>query len=281
MRSRNFWYEARVWKRQPPAVAASSTPRSFHASRSSSRSLRTVSAPTSSSNILRSSEIGSGSCAASRAASSTIFTSFGLSMSQLYVNGRKRFGLRNLDQAFPDELEQREVIDDEHRRAAPRIEQLAELGEAAVPQAAHDEAHVLAHRKLLAGDAVVLHHFRAHEEGAPRVLKIHDVHLGQALRESLLDPDLDGEKVPPELRQRVEPLPGELHLLVLEQAPDEFGARVLAFLARHRRARKEHARFDFHQHRRHDQVLGGQFEILRAHPLAVLHVLLVESSHGL
>src|SRR5882672_9333413 len=129
MRSRNFWYGARVWKRQPLAVVASSTPRSFHASRSSSRSLRIVSAPTSSSNILRSSAIGTGSCAASRAVSSTIFTSFGLSMGQLHVDGRERFRLRDLDQAFPDELEHREEIDDQNRRTAPRVEQLAELGE--------------------------------------------------------------------------------------------------------------------------------------------------------
>src|SRR5213593_1524073 len=115
MRSRNFWYEARVWKRQPLALATSSTPRSFHASRSSSSSLRIVSAPISSSNILRSSEIGRGSCAASRAASSTIFTSFGPSMSQLHVDGREGFRLRHLDQIFSDELEHREKVDDEHR----------------------------------------------------------------------------------------------------------------------------------------------------------------------
>src|SRR5258706_12620313 len=118
MRSRNFWYEARVWKRQPPAVAASSTPRSFHASRSSSRSLRIVSAPISSSNILRSSEIGSGSCAASRAASSTTFTSFGLSMGELHVDGSERFGRRDLAEPFPDELWHREGIDDKHERRA-------------------------------------------------------------------------------------------------------------------------------------------------------------------
>src|SRR5207245_6349226 len=172
-------------------------PRSFHASRSSSSSLRIVSAPISSSNILRSSEIGMGSCAASRAASSTIFISLGLSMSQLHVDGREGFGLRDLDQIFPDELEHCEEIDDEHRHAMPRFEQLAELGEAAAPQPAQDEAHVLTHRKLLAGDTVVLHHFRTHEDSAPRLLKVHDVHLRQALRESLFDPDFHGEKVPP------------------------------------------------------------------------------------
>src|SRR6266705_1568680 len=200
MRSRNFWYEARVWKRQPLAVVASSTPRSFHASRSSSRSLRIVSAPTSWSNILRSSAIGSGSCAASRAASSTIFTSSGLSMGQLHVDGRERFRLRDLDQAFPDELEHREEIDDQNRHAAPRVEQLAELGEAAAPQPAEDDAHVLAHRKLLAGDAVMLRHFRTHEQGAPCLFEVRDLHLRQALRESLFDPDLHREKIPPELR---------------------------------------------------------------------------------
>src|SRR5436309_14874465 len=113
MRSRNLWYEARVWKRQPLAVAASSTPRSFHASRSSSSSLRIVSAPISSSNILRSSEIGRGSWAASRAASSTIFTSLGLSMSQLHIDGSEGFGLRDLDQILPYELKHREEIEDE------------------------------------------------------------------------------------------------------------------------------------------------------------------------
>src|SRR2546423_10544351 len=215
MRSRNFWYEARVWKRQPLAVATSSTPRSFHASRSSSSSLRMVSAPISSSNILRSSGIGRGSCAASRAASSTTFTSLGLSMGDLHVDGREGFGLRDLDQVFPDELEHREEIHDEHRHAAPRFEQIAELGEAAASQPAQDEAHVLAHRKLLACDSVVLHHFRTHDEGAPCFLKVQDVHLRQALRESLFDPDFHREEVATELRQRVELLPAKLHLLVL------------------------------------------------------------------
>src|SRR5438445_4779205 len=274
MRSRNFWYETRVWKRQPLAVARSSTPRSFHASRSSASSLRIVSAPISSSNILRSSEIGMGSCAASRAASSTIFISLGLSMSQLHIDGREGLGLRDFDQIFPDEFEHCEEIHDEHRHAASWFEQLAELGEAAAPQPAQDEAHVLAHRKLLACDTVMLHHFRTHEEGAPRFLKVQDVNLRQALRESLLDPDLHREEVAPELRQRVEHLPGELHFLVLEQAPDEFGARVLVLRVRHRLSWKEHARLDFDQHRRHDQILCGQLKIPRPHHFDVLHVLL-------
>src|SRR5712692_6061896 len=247
MRSRYFWNEGRVWKRQPLAVTASSTPRSFHASRNSSSSLRRVSAPTSSSNIFFSSEIGTGCCAASSAASSTVFTSPGLSMGEFHVDGGVRLGLRDLEQALPRELQHREEIDDQHRHAARGLEQVAELGEAAAPQPAQDEAHVLAHRQLLARDAVVLAHLRPDEKRAPCLLQIHDVDPGQTLRERLLDPHLQGKKIPPELRQGVELLRGELHLLVLEQAPHQLRTRVLFFLTRHRRLRQQHARLDLHQ----------------------------------
>src|SRR5712691_8070529 len=183
MRSRYFWNEGRVWKRQPLAVTASSTPRSFHASRNSSSSLRRVSAPISSSNISFSSEIGRGCCAASSAASSTVFTSLGLSMSEFHVDGGVRLGLSDLEEAFPRELKYREEIDDQHRHAARGLEQIAELREAATPQPAQDQAHVLAHRQLLARDAVMLAHLRPDEKRAPGLLQVGDVDPGQALRE--------------------------------------------------------------------------------------------------
>src|SRR5690349_883447 len=105
MRSRNFCSDAFVWKRQPLAVATSSTPRPSQDSRSSSSSLRRVSAAMSSSNIFFSSETGKGSSAARSAVSSTIFTSFGLSMGELHVDGGERLRLRDLEQTFSDELE--------------------------------------------------------------------------------------------------------------------------------------------------------------------------------
>src|SRR6266571_6309734 len=227
MRSRYFCNVARVWKRQPLAVATSSTPRSFQSSRNSSSSRRIVSAPISSSNILRSSEIGSGCWAASSAASITVFTSLGLSMGELYVDGRERPRLRDFDHAFSDQLKHGEEIDDQHRHSAAGLEQLAEFGKAAALEPAQNQAHMLAHRQLLAHHAVVLAHPGAHEKRPPRFLHVDDVHLRQALRESLFDPDLHGKEIAPELRQRVEPLRGELHLLVLEQAPHQLRARVL------------------------------------------------------
>src|SRR5882724_10301825 len=219
MRSRNFWRDALVWKRQPLAVVTSSTPRSAQASRSSSSSMRNESASISSSNIFRSSEIGSGSCAASSAASSTIFTSFGLSMGEFQIDGSERLGLRHFEKAFPSQLQHREKIDDKHRHAARRLEQLAELGETPSPQPSQDEAHVLAHRQLLAADVVMLRHFRTHQQHAPRFLEVDHVDLGQALRECLLDPDFHGQEIPAELRKLIEFLARELHLLVLEEAP--------------------------------------------------------------
>src|SRR5262245_41386078 len=129
MRSRNFCSDALVWKRQPLAVTTSSTPRPDQASRSSSSSARSVSASISSSNILLSSETGSGSWEARRAASSTIFTSFGLSIGEFHVDGRVGLGLGHLEEAFSCQLQHRQKVDDQHRHAARRLEQLAELGE--------------------------------------------------------------------------------------------------------------------------------------------------------
>src|SRR5262249_17644607 len=110
MRSRNLCSEALVWKRQPLPVATSSTPRPTQASRSSSSSTRTVSASICSSNIFRSSETDSGSWAASSAASSTIFTSFGLSIGEFHVYGGVGLGLRHFEQALPGQLQHREEV---------------------------------------------------------------------------------------------------------------------------------------------------------------------------
>src|SRR5215831_20665457 len=230
MRSRNFCSDALVWKRQPLAVTISSTPRSTQAWRSSSSSRRSVSASTSSSNIFLSSATGSGSWAASSAASSTIFISFGLSIGEFHVNGSEGLQLGHFEKTLPGQLQNRQKIDDQHRNAPRRLEQLAELGEPAAPQLAQDERHVLPHRQLLPADPMVLRHFRTHEQRAPRFLEVDHVDLRQALDKALLDPDLHRQEIPPELGERVELLAGELHLLVLEQAPHQLGARILLFL---------------------------------------------------
>src|SRR5882672_9087071 len=152
MRSRNFCSDARVWKRQPLAVTTSSAPRPLQASRSSSSRTRTVSASIASSNIFRSSETGSGSWAASSAASRMIFTSLGLSMGQFHVDGGEGLDLGHFEKSFSCEFQYREKVHDQHRHAARRLEQLAELGEAAPAQPSQDQAHVLSHRQLLATD---------------------------------------------------------------------------------------------------------------------------------
>ena len=88
-------------------------------------------------------------------------------MAQFYVNRGEAFGLRDLDQELARELEQREKRHHEDRHAPLRLEQLRELENPALLQRAQDRAHVLAHRKLLARNAVVLRHARTVQQAAP------------------------------------------------------------------------------------------------------------------
>src|SRR5262245_34818084 len=134
MRSRYGWNSARVWKRQPVARLTSSTERPCHSPRSSSISLRSTSTPSSWSNGGFSSMTCSGSGAASSAASRVRFASSGLCIAQCYVSRRKTLRLRDLDHQLAGELEHREEIDDQHRDAAPRLEQLRELEHPALAQ---------------------------------------------------------------------------------------------------------------------------------------------------
>src|SRR5256885_17236463 len=146
---------ARVWNRQPLARLTSSTPRPFHSSRSSASRCASVSAPTSSSNSRLSSATPRGSCDASSTASRMRFASAGLCMAQFYVNRGEAFGLRDLDQQLARQLEQREEGDHQDRHPPARLEQLGELKDAPLAQAAPDAAHVLAHPQLFSGNVVV------------------------------------------------------------------------------------------------------------------------------
>ncbi len=69
-----------------------------------------------------------------------------------HVDRRIRFGLRDLDERFPRQLEHRDEINDDDHHAARRIEKLGEFHEPRRLQAAQHDAHVLAHRQLLARD---------------------------------------------------------------------------------------------------------------------------------
>src|SRR4051812_2386770 len=127
----------------------------------SSSSLRSVSTFSSWSKSRFSSMTCTGSGDASSAASRIRFASSGLCIGQFYVNRRKILGLRDLDQQLPRELEKRKEGDHQHRHAAGSVEELGELEHPPFLERAQDGAHVLAHRELLARDAVVLGQARA------------------------------------------------------------------------------------------------------------------------
>jgi len=109
---------------------------------------------------------------------------------------------------------------------------------------------------------------------APGVAQLARGHVRKARLHRLLDHHPRAQEVAPEQRQCIQPRGGELHLLVLEQAPHQLGARVFRLGAFGAAAhRQQHARLDLDQHCRHQQVLGGELEIALADLLDVGQVL--------
>src|SRR5574343_2100208 len=166
-RARKGRYSARVRKRQPEASWISSTGRSAHSSRNWSSSLRRVSVDNSSSNIFFMSLGIIGSRAASNAASSTFLTRLGsiallqdcfrFARTQIDVDRRKRFSLRDADHFLAPQFEHGQKMHDQTRRPHVDVEQGFKLHETALfLQGTQDDPHVLAHRELFAPDLVVL-----------------------------------------------------------------------------------------------------------------------------
>src|SRR5574343_649096 len=231
-RSRKGRYSARVRKRQPEASWISSTGRSAHSSRNSSSSLRRVSVDSSSSNIFFISLGVIGSRAASSAASSTPVTWLGSTVMHSDVNGLKGFGLGDFDQFFAAQFEHGDEMHDQAGDAHGRVEQGFELDEAALLlQGAQDDAHVLAHRQLLATDLVMLLQAGLADDGHPGSLQVVDRDLRLTNQQRFLDQSIDPEKFPLSLRHFVQLLASQLHLLVFHQPTDQFGARIFRLVA--------------------------------------------------
>jgi len=129
MRSRYFWNEGRVRKRQAACrdreLDAALLPRLAQFLEQPAKGV----APISSSNILRSSEIGSGCCAESSAASSTVFTFIRVEHGEFHVDGGVRLGLVTSRRLSRTSSSNREEIDDQHGHPARGLEQVAELRE--------------------------------------------------------------------------------------------------------------------------------------------------------
>ena len=161
------------------------------------------------------------------------------------------------------------------------VEQLAEFDELSALQLAQHDAHVLAHRELFAADFVVLHQLGTRQNVAPRTLQVHGVHIGEARRQGLFHKHLGAQKIAPEVGQLIDVLGSQFHLLVLEQAAHQLGSRVFGFFALgHTLGRQEHARLDFNQHGRHQQVLGGELQVLCADLVDITQVLARDRGHG-
>ena len=110
------------------------------------------------------------------------------------------------------------------------VKEILEEGEALALQLAQHQAHVLAHRELLARDVVVCHQPGAGQDVAPGLAQVERLNLGQARLQALLDGHLGAQEIAAQQRQRIQARGGELDLFVFEQAAHEFGARVFGQL---------------------------------------------------
>ena len=139
---------------------------------------------------------------------------------------------------------------------------------------------MLAHRELGARNAVVLNQLGALQDVGPGLAQIDDVDIGKARLQGLLDKNLRLEKITPQLGYGVELGGGQFDALVFQQPAYQFGAGIFSFLTRCGFAwRQQHARLDFNQHRGHQQVFGGEFQIAAANLFDIDQVLARDAGH--
>ena len=122
--------------------------------------------------------------------------------------------------------------------------------------------------------------FGALEYVGPRGFEVVHIDIGQLFLHRVVDFGLGVQVVAADDRHLSEILCGQFDLFVLEQASDKLGARVVHLFAGvgfgHR---QQHARFDFDQHGGHEQIFGGQFEVVGFDLIHVNQILLGHLRH--
>ncbi len=149
-------------------------------------------------------------------------------------------------------------------------------------QALHDRQHALPGRQHFTFDLVGLVEFGPAQNAGQCAkqfieldVRVDDPGLHRGQRRPGRKPVTSN---PGQLRQG---LGGELEPLVLLQAANQLGAGVfvLVTVLAPGRARQQGARLDLGQHRRHQQVLAGQFDFHSLHQFHVLDVLVGDGGH--
>ena len=96
----------------------------------------------------------------------------------------------------------------------------------------------------------------------PGLLQVDRLDLGEPDRQRTFELRLGHDEITSRDRGRFELARRELHPLILDQASRQFGPRILGLLAGVRPAHgQQHSRLDVDEHRRHQEVLAGEFEV--------------------
>ena len=147
-------------------------------------------------------------------------------------------------------------------------------------QAAQDAAHLRADGHGLLYDLMAFVVFGPGEDGQPGLRQVGQDDFGQADFGGDFQRQVRPGEIPSGARQRVQALRRQFHLFVGQKAAYQLCTRVGLFAVfRFGSARQQQPRFDFNQHRRHQQVFRRQIKLLRLDLGDVVQVLLGDFNH--
>ena len=183
-------------------------------------------------------------------------------------------GLHQIEQTFADQLEDGHESDGHAHPPLLGAEETVELRERLAVECGQDIGHARTHRQPLALNMMVREHLRTRDDLAERDDHLLQRDLRQARdRPVQLARRVGDPSVALEARQLVDAERSLFVAFVLLEAPHQLRARVGLLGRRVRRTRQQHARFEFRQRRRHDQILAGQLQLHLLHHPDVVHVL--------
>ena len=119
----------------------------------------------------------------------------------------------------------------------------------------------------------------ARQNTQPSLRQISNVHFRQLRFDRNFQWQIRPSKITPGTRQRIQALSRQFHLFVSQQTAHQLSTRICLFILNFFRTRQQQARFNFNQHRRHQQVFRCQIKLIRFHLGNIVQILLGNLHH--
>ena len=146
-------------------------------------------------------------------------------------------------------------------------------------QTAQDMAHLFAHRNGFLHHRVALMVLGTRQNIQPCFGQIGHLHGGKLHGRGQFQRKVHPREIAACAGQCVQIVRGQFHLFVGQQAAHQFRARVGFFFGLLGRFGQQQPRFDFNQHRRHQQIFRRQIKLFRVHLRDIGQILLGNPHH--